>query len=98
MPERPGWDLVAGISAVEALCVLAVAQSEPGTPRGADGPLVTVDQVAGLTGMSVDRATGGLQRAAKKGRLESTVYLAVAGSGRAHARVGYRLKASKGGE
>lgn len=90
------WDHIGGLSATEALCVLALGACEPETPRGADGPLVTVEAVAARTGLSVATAVGALQRAVKKGGCEQGEYIGLARSGRAALRVGYRLAGGEG--
>lgn len=90
------WDHIGGLSATEALCVLALGACEPSTPRGADGPLVTVEAVAVRTGMSHDTARGALQRAVKKGACGASTYIGTDRRGHDSLRVGYRLAGGEG--
>lgn len=92
------WDTIPGLTPTTALCLLAVEHAEEtGLTYQAVGgrpPLVEVQTVAAVTGLSTPTAGAALRSLAKAGHLQPVPYLATASNGRPCARVGYRLEAT----
>lgn len=93
------WDTVPGLTPTVALCLLAVEHAEAtGQTHEAVGgrpPLVEVQTVAAVTGLSTPTAGAALRQLAKKEHLEQVSYIGMDKSGADCLRKGYR---SAGGE